>query len=130
MGWKHRFCRGGMAHCSRLFFGVFGPHATARKASIATPEPCSIGLGPDAIMRTSAGFREHSGMMSRPKDEAWSISRRAMLKDMGLAPLLLRPAPFFGSSWAMMRPVSGPGEKPAFPFTDVRLTPHYPAKSP
>src|ERR1700678_614696 len=48
---------------------------------------------------------------------------------MGLAPLLLRPAPFLGSS--LFGPPWPLGyEKAAFPFSDVRLTPHYPTKSP
>src|SRR3984885_8070364 len=67
--------------------------------------------------------------MSRHKNEIRFPSRRAVLKSMGLAPLLLRPAPFLGSSlfgppWPLAY------EKAAFPFSDVRLTPHYPAKSP
>jgi tetratricopeptide (TPR) repeat protein len=69
-------------------------------------------------------------MMSRSKDEAWLISRRDILKSLGMAPLLLRPAPFFGSSLVFRPPKLLSSEKPAFPFTDVRLTPHYPAKSP
>ena len=48
---------------------------------------------------------------------------------MGVAPLLLRPAPFYGSS--LFGPEQGPSSQSlAFPFSDVRLTPHYPAKSP
>jgi tetratricopeptide (TPR) repeat protein len=69
-------------------------------------------------------------MMSRSKDEAWLISRRDILKSLGLAPLLLRPAPFIGSSLVFASPKIISSQKPAFPFTDVRLTPHYPAKSP
>jgi Flp pilus assembly protein TadD/peroxiredoxin len=42
---------------------------------------------------------------------------------MGWVPLLLRPAPFYGSSLLL-------GSSPLFPLNDVRLTPHYPAKSP
>lgn len=49
---------------------------------------------------------------------------------MGLAPLFLRPAPFFGSSilFGGHRPPAA--ENPALPFSDVRLTPHYPEQSP
>ena len=68
-------------------------------------------------------------MMPQPKDEAWSISRRAILKSMGLVPLLLRPAPFFGAPLGYGTPVSR-GQKPELPFSDVRLTPHYPVESP
>src|ERR1700677_681711 len=67
--------------------------------------------------------------MSRHKNEIRFPSRRAVLKSMGLAPLLLRPAPFLGSS--LFGPPWPLGyEKAAFPFSDVRLSPHYPAKSP
>jgi Flp pilus assembly protein TadD/peroxiredoxin len=41
---------------------------------------------------------------------------------------MLRPAPFHGSSLGI--PWSLATEKSAFGFSDVRLTPHYPAKSP
>jgi tetratricopeptide (TPR) repeat protein len=49
---------------------------------------------------------------------------------MGLAPLLLRPAPFFGFPVAGSSLESIPATGPAFPFLDGRLTPHYPAQSP
>lgn len=60
------------------------------------------------------------------KDDVPAISRRAVLKSLGMTSLLLRAAPLRGfslSSWE---------EKPeaAFPFSDVRLTPHYPTASP
>ena len=58
------------------------------------------------------------------------LSRRKLLKSMGLAPLVFRPAPFFGSSYLFESPLSFPNRDPAFPFSDVRLTPRYPAKSP
>jgi Flp pilus assembly protein TadD/peroxiredoxin len=57
--------------------------------------------------------------MSRHKNEDPFLTRRSLLKTMGLAPLVLRPATFRGSSLSS-----------AFPFSEVRLTPHYPAKSP
>jgi Flp pilus assembly protein TadD/peroxiredoxin len=67
-------------------------------------------------------------MMSQPKDEAWSISRRAVLKSFGVgAALLLRPAPFLGSLAFLQNP--GKPNSP-FPFSETRLSPHYPAKSP
>jgi tetratricopeptide (TPR) repeat protein len=66
--------------------------------------------------------------MSRHKTEDRFLTRRSLLKTMGLAPLLLRPAPFHGSSLRI--PWSLATEKSAFGFSDVRLTPHYPAKSP
>jgi len=58
------------------------------------------------------------------------LSRRALLKSMGLAPLLLRPAPFYGVSLLFSSPKVLPTQDPAFTFSDVRLTPHYPSKSP
>jgi tetratricopeptide (TPR) repeat protein len=68
--------------------------------------------------------------MSRHKNENQFPSRRAVLKSMGLAPLLLRPSPFEGYSFLFGAPKSLPNRNAAFPFSDVRLTPHYPAASP
>jgi Flp pilus assembly protein TadD/peroxiredoxin len=45
---------------------------------------------------------------------------------MGLAPLVLRAAPLYGF---VLREVVK-NEHPGFPFSDIRLTPHYPAHSP
>ncbi len=63
--------------------------------------------------------------MSRHKNQNQSFSRRAILKNMGLAPLLLRPAPFYGYS-----SLFGPNRNFDIPFSDGRLTPRYPVKSP
>src|SRR5271163_2919831 len=68
--------------------------------------------------------------MSRRKNEIQSPSRRAVLKSMGLAPLLLRPAPFHGYSFVFGPGKSLPNGNAGLPFSDVRLTPHYPAASP
>jgi Flp pilus assembly protein TadD/peroxiredoxin len=68
--------------------------------------------------------------MSLYKNETHFLSRRALLKSMGLAPLLLRPAPFYGSSFLFGSPNTLSNQYPAFAFADIRLTPHYPAKSP
>ena len=76
------------------------------------------------------GFTAPLAIMSLHKNEKRSFSRRALLKSMGLAPLLLRPAPFYGSSSLIGFRNLLPSPDPAFPFTDIRLTPHYPAKSP
>src|ERR1700678_3686913 len=78
-------------------------------------------------MQTPAGSAE-APSMSRHKTEDRFLTRRSLLKTMGLAPLMLRPAPFHGSSLRI--PWSLATEKSAFGFSDVRLTPHYPAKSP
>jgi len=52
-----------------------------------------------------------------------SVSRRAILKDIALAPLVLRAAPLFG-----LLPDASSGA--AAEFTDVRFLPHYPLPSP
>ncbi|WP_263351805.1 tetratricopeptide repeat protein [Acidicapsa acidisoli] len=49
---------------------------------------------------------------------------------MGLAPVILRPAPFFGASWLFDSSRTAAGQNPEFRYSDARLTPHYPAKSP
>jgi tetratricopeptide (TPR) repeat protein len=68
------------------------------------------------------------GMMPYPQDEIRSISRRAILKNIAIAPLLLRAAPLRGL------PIGVPGSAadlpPSLPFSDVRLRPHYPSQSP
>jgi FOG: TPR repeat len=58
------------------------------------------------------------------------LSRRKLLKSVGLAPLLLRPAPFWGSS--LLFPSDSPvsGHSPRFSFANIRFKPHYPTKSP
>ena len=68
--------------------------------------------------------------MSRHKNEDPFLSRRSLLKTLGLAPLILRIAPLHGSSFLFPFPPAAASEKPAFPLSDVRLTPHYPARSP
>lgn len=60
--------------------------------------------------------------------ESSYFSRRALLKGIGLAPFFLRSAPFYGSSFLFGNPELLPDH--AFPFSDARLTPHYPAQSP
>jgi peroxiredoxin len=68
--------------------------------------------------------------MSFHKDAKQLLSRRALLKNMGLAPLLLRAAPFHGASFLFGSRNVLSDQHSAFAFADVRLTPHYPAKSP
>jgi Flp pilus assembly protein TadD/peroxiredoxin len=64
--------------------------------------------------------------MSLSKTENHPLSRRALLKSMAVAPMLLRPAPLHGSSLFF-----GPAAVvPEFGFSDVRLKPRYPAQSP
>jgi Flp pilus assembly protein TadD/peroxiredoxin len=68
--------------------------------------------------------------MSCNKHEDRSLSRRSLLKTMGLASLVLRSAPLHGSSLIFGSPELFAGEHSAFPLSDVRLAPHYPARSP
>ena len=68
--------------------------------------------------------------MPRHSTENHGFSRRTLLKGLGFAPVLLRPSPLYGYS-LLFGPLDVPGHQdPAFPFADIRLTPHYPAKSP
>jgi len=69
-------------------------------------------------------------MKPRHKIEDHFLSRRALLKSLGLTPMLLRPAPFFGSSFLFSSPQSAANQASAPPLLDLRLTPHYPEKSP
>jgi Flp pilus assembly protein TadD/peroxiredoxin len=64
--------------------------------------------------------------MSRYRHESHSLSRRSLLKTMGLAPFALRAAPLFG----FVLPGAVENQHPGLPFSDIRLTPHYPAHSP
>src|SRR5438552_9452055 len=64
------------------------------------------------------------------KNQKQSISRRAILKDIALAPLFLKAAPMRGLALHGDHPDELRNRSPAFPFPDVRLTPHYPAPSP
>ena len=57
-----------------------------------------------------------------------NLSRRTILKGMGMAPLLFRSAPFQGASLLFAQPSVNAAQ--AFPYADHRLTPHYPTQSP
>lgn len=69
-------------------------------------------------------------MKSHQSNKSQLLSRRAILKSMGLAPVLLRPSPLRGSSLLLEAAKLLPGTASALPFVDVRLTPHYPSASP
>jgi tetratricopeptide (TPR) repeat protein len=69
-------------------------------------------------------------MKSYPLNASPRISRRELLKNIGLAPLLLRPAPLFGASRHFIAPENPLNSQGAFPFADIRVLPHYPAQSP
>jgi Flp pilus assembly protein TadD/peroxiredoxin len=74
--------------------------------------------------------------MPRRKEVDRLLSRRAILKGLGVAPLLLRASPFFGASYFEASPAVGGeprtvgGRPSAMGFSDDRFVPHYPAKSP
>src|ERR1700753_1700817 len=68
--------------------------------------------------------------MPRHTRENHILSRRTLLKGLGVAPLLLRPSPLHGFSSLFGATVAYPDQESPFHFSDVRLTPHYPAKSP
>jgi Flp pilus assembly protein TadD/peroxiredoxin len=68
--------------------------------------------------------------MSRHKHEDRFLSRRSLLKTMGLAPLILRTAPLHGWSFLPGFSTAMASENRAFPLSDIRLTPRYPARSP
>src|ERR1700751_5642106 len=68
--------------------------------------------------------------MSHDKDENQFFSRRSLLKSLGLAPMLFCPAPFHASSFLFEPWEIPPRDASDLSFADVRLTPHYPAKSP
>ena len=74
--------------------------------------------------------RQPSIMTTHSKNQRQSISRRAILKDIALAPLLLRSAPLRGLSLLGGTRRFAGDRSPGFPFPDVRLTPHYPSPSP
>lgn len=67
--------------------------------------------------------------MSHQSNEKPQLSRRALLKSVGLAPLLLRPAPFWGASFLGGPAPVLPGHPHDFPFADIRFKPHYPAQT-
>ena len=73
-------------------------------------------------------FRLHG--MPRHTKENNTLSRRTLLKGLGVAPVLLRPSPLQGYS-LLFGPAGALGDPDSrFHFSDIRLTPHYPAKSP
>jgi tetratricopeptide (TPR) repeat protein len=69
--------------------------------------------------------------MARPTDHVAirSISRRAILKGLAMAPVLFRPAPFFGAP-VFPGSLAIPGPDEAHPFSDTRFVPQYPSRSP
>ena len=68
--------------------------------------------------------------MARQKDEDHAFSRRTFLQQMRWAPTLLLPAPLYSSPFRRLISGTSGDDARAFDFTDFRVTPHYPAKSP
>ena len=100
----------------RLEAGIFGLFGRDPRAVLAFSHPA-----------------EHTdpSRMSLPKTENQSLSRRTLLKSMGMAPLLFRagPAARGGVAFRAAGALIG-GWRRRFNYSDVRLMPHYPAKSP
>lgn len=67
--------------------------------------------------------------MSHRKDENRAISRRTFLKRMQWAPVVFLPSPFYGAL-AHPQPAHFANKQSPGTAFDLRLTPHYPAKSP
>jgi Flp pilus assembly protein TadD/peroxiredoxin len=68
--------------------------------------------------------------MSHYKNDNQFLSRRRLLKSLGLAPMLFCPVPFHASSFLFEPRKAPPSGTSGFSLADIRLTPHYPTKSP
>ena len=68
--------------------------------------------------------------MARRRHEHHMVSRRSFLRSLYLAPVVFVPSPLW--SWPLLprRAESGSNNAPPLSFSDSRLTPHYPEKSP
>ncbi len=66
--------------------------------------------------------------MAQDSDSKLSLSRRVLLKQLGLAPLVLRPSPLSGL-FPVSAAIAGPSDSDLL-FTDVRFSPRYPVRSP
>lgn len=69
------------------------------------------------------------GASQRPKTKTTLFSRRTFLRGIRWAPALFLPAPFQSAPFRLPLFETSRGRSSSFPFTDFRLTPHYPAKS-
>src|ERR1700730_1747875 len=70
------------------------------------------------------------GRMGRKNKREHIFSRRAFLRGMRWAPALFVPAPLYGLPFPSLDRPAVHGSAPFFPFADLRVSPHYPAKSP
>lgn len=66
--------------------------------------------------------------MASSRPEPQHLSRRALLRGLGLTPFLVRESSLFG--FPLLTSPAGTEPEPAFPFADVRFVPHYPLRSP
>jgi Flp pilus assembly protein TadD/peroxiredoxin len=87
-------------------------------------------FGLDSGLDANIGRLTDSSEMSHHKNETQLLSRRKLLKGLGLAPILFCPAPFYASSFIFGPRETLPAQASSFSFNDIRLTPHYPTKSP
>lgn len=69
-------------------------------------------------------------MSSRRTDGIRFFTRREILKGMALSPAIFRASPIFAGPLPTGPGSPAPNREAGLPFTDLRLTPHYPAKSP
>jgi len=69
-------------------------------------------------------------MIARLKRKDQHLSRRALLKGMGLASVMFRPAPLRGAGFFFEESTPELERTPAFLFSDHRLVPNYPIQSP
>jgi tetratricopeptide (TPR) repeat protein/peroxiredoxin len=67
--------------------------------------------------------------MSDQTDEKSQLSRRELLKSVGLVPFLLRPAPLWGASLLFKSSPDPSSPNPSFSYAAVRFKPHYPTNS-
>ena len=81
-------------------------------------------------MQTPGHAHRNFQEMLLSKHDTQLLSRRKLLKGMGLTPILFRSSPFFGSPLAAGFSNFFLNTGDPFPFAEPRLTPHYPAKSP
>jgi Flp pilus assembly protein TadD/peroxiredoxin len=73
--------------------------------------------------------QKNLNQIARRDREAIHVSRRTFLRGLQWAPVLFVPAPLH--AWPFPPELRQPsGDPNSFPFTDGRLTPHYPSKSP
>lgn len=90
--------------------------------------PCTI----LAVSLSGANIAVYTDLaeMSHRKSGSHFLSRRKLLKSLGLAPVLFRPVAFHASSFLLAPLETLPSQASNFSYADIRLKPHYPTKSP